>query len=86
MPTIDEVFNVIKSEREFQKKLWPRSATLSVAGEMILVRDYIRQFDKHYQEDNDGPHDVPPKCLHDLRKIAAILVRAMENSAAVRRD
>jgi hypothetical protein len=85
MPEIDKVFDAIRSERVFQEKMWPKSTALSVAGEMTLLRDYIRQFDKHYQEDNDGPHDVPPKCLHDLRKMAAILVRAMENSEALGR-
>ena len=86
MPKIEEVFEAIKSERDYQKKTWPRSTALSILGEITLLRDYIRQFDRNYQENDDGPqHNVPPKCLDDLRKMASILVRAMENSAALKR-
>jgi len=86
MPTRQEVFDVVDSEREFQEQLWPRSTNLSVTGEMTLLRDYVRAFDKHYQEEDDAPDsDVPEKCLHDLRKMAAILVRAMENHGAPHR-
>lgn len=83
MPRINYVFDAIESERDYQKKTWPNSKALPVLGEMTLLREYMRQFDKHYQESDDGPeHGVPELCLHDLRKMAAILVRAMENSAA----
>ena len=86
IPTIKEFFEAIETERDYQKGTWPRSTALSVLGEVTLLRDYIRQFDRNYQENNDSPdYDVPFKCLHGLRKMAAILVRAMENSEALQR-
>ena len=87
MPTREEVYKAIDSERDYQDKTWPRSKDLSVLGEMTLVRQYIRQFEDHYQEDDDAPGwDVPPACMDDLRKITTILVRAMENNGAPLRD
>jgi len=83
MPTRDEVFETINDERVYQDKTWPRSTDLSVLGEITLVRQYMRQFEDHYQEDDNAPgHDVPPACMDDLRKMATILVRAMEHNGA----
>lgn len=87
MPTRQEVFDAINAERDYQLKRWPRSTALSTTGEITLLRDYIRTFDKHYQEAEDAPgSDVPAECLNDLRKMATILVRAMENHGAPKRQ
>ena len=83
MATRKQVYNAIDSERDYQEKTWPRSKGLSVLGEITLVRQYMRQFEDHYQEDNDAPErEVPQACMDDLRKITTILVRAMENNGA----
>ena len=82
----DEAVKAIKHERQYQERVWPRSTKLPTTGEIMLIEDYLRQFKQHYQEEDDAPqHDVPEKCLHDLRKIGALVIRAMENSGAVRR-
>jgi hypothetical protein len=76
----DNVVEAIKSERQYQRSAWPKSKKLPPTGEITLVRDYIREFDMHYRESDDGPEDgVPPECMHDIRKMAAILFRCMEN-------
>ena len=83
MATRKEVYNAIDSERDYQEKTWPRSKDLSVLGEITLVRQYMRQFEDHYQESNDEPgREVPQACMDDLRKMATILIRAMENNGA----
>lgn len=79
------VYEAIEGEREYQEEQWPRKIPLPITGEIILLEDYIRRFKKHYQEEeNDYDFDVPIKCLDDLRKMAAILVRAMENRVVYR--
>lgn len=75
-----DVYNLIDSEREYQLRQWPRSTALPTPGEILLIEDYIRQFKIHYQQDDDAPNCSAPKaCLHDLRKIATLAVRALEN-------
>ena len=83
MPTRKEVYDAIDSERDYQDKTWPRSTDLSVLGEVTLVRQYIRKFEDEYQADNDEPgREVPAECMNVLRKMATLLVRAMENHGA----
>lgn len=78
--TRQDVYNLIDSERDYQLQQWPNSTTLPTPGEILLIEDYLRQFKKHYQEDDDAPNcSVPKACLHDLRKIATLAVRALEN-------
>jgi hypothetical protein len=78
--TRQEVFDIINSERDYQEHCWPKSQALPTPGEIILIEDYIRQWKEHYQKDDDAPNcSAPPACLHDLRKIAALAVRALEN-------
>lgn len=73
-------YEAIEDERLYQEKTWPNSKKLPTSGEILLIEDYLRQFKQHYQEEDDGEDiDVPEKCLHDLRKIAALAVRGMEN-------
>jgi len=83
---IDYVFDAIKTEREYQKREWPNSKKLGVTGEITLLRSYLREFEENYRSNDDGADiDVPEICLHDLRKMAAILIRAMENHGAPKR-
>jgi len=82
----DEVFKAIDDERAYQQAKWPRSEGLSTTGEITLVRAYLRDFEETYQRENDDPNlDVPKECLHIVRKMAAILVRCMENHGAFMR-
>jgi hypothetical protein len=75
-----EVFTAIDGERRYQKETWPKSEYLPTTGEISLLRFYLSQFDKHYQEsENSVSSDVPEECLEDLRKMVTILCRAMQN-------
>jgi hypothetical protein len=75
------VYEAIEEEREYQDKVWSDSKKLTVTGEMTLIRYYMSEFDARYALDDNLPDvDVPEECLHILRKMAAILVRAMENN------
>ena len=84
--TREAVYSAVDSERRYQDEKWPRLEPLSVVGEITLLRKYLRNFEDHYHAEDDAfGRDVPMDCLYDLRKMAAILVRAMENSAAISR-
>jgi hypothetical protein len=83
--TRQDVYKAIDTERDYQGKNW-QSGNLSVAGEITLLRYYLRQFEDHYQqEDDDLRLRVPITCMDDVRKMAGILVRCMENHIAPER-
>ena len=80
-----DVYKAIDTERDYQGKNW-QSENLSVVGEIVLLRHYLRQFEDHYvQEDDDIRLRVPKACMDDVRKMAGILVRCMENHIAPER-
>lgn len=86
MPKREEVYKAIDGERKFQNELWPSSDKLSTTGEITLLRKYLTDFEHHYADEGDAPGlDAPTKCYHDIRKMAAILIRAMENHLAPER-
>ena len=83
--TRQDVYEAIDTERHYQGRNW-QSESLSVVGEITLLRYYLRQFEDHYQqEDDDLRIRVPMACMDDVRKMAAILVRCMENHGALER-
>lgn len=76
-----EVYKLIDGEREYQKTVWPKGELRrGVLGGIQLVRKYLdNDFSLHYAEEEDATGlDVPIKCLEDIRKMVAILVRVME--------
>lgn len=78
-----EVYKIIDSERKYQKEVWPKGELRKgVLGGVQLLRKYLdHDFSLHYSDEEDTPGlDVPKKCLEDIRKMAAILVRIMENN------
>lgn len=83
----EDAYRAIDSERAYQDLLWPNSKKISVLGDVTLVREYLRKFDKAYQEQSDAPgFDVPAECFHIIRKMAALLVRAMEKGMSPMRN
>lgn len=83
--TRQDVYKAIDTERDYQSKNW-QSEILSVVGEITLLRYYLRQFEDHYQQEDDEIRlRVPITCMDDVRKMAAILVRCMEHSIAPER-
>lgn len=84
-PSRQDVYKAIDTERDYQGKNW-KSDDLSAVGEITLLRYYLRQFEDHYQRlDDDIRLRVPKICMEDVRKMAAILVRCMENHVALER-
>ena len=87
MTTRKEVYAAIDSERDYQESLVddrfekPR-ITLNIAGELVLLREYLRRTEQEYA---NNPGHVPPKVLDGLRKVAAIAVRALEQNGAPHR-
>jgi len=80
MEELIEVFTAIDGERRYQKDKFPKSERLPTTGEISLLRSYLNQFDEHYRRpDNLVVSDVPEECLEDLRKMATVLCRAMQN-------
>ncbi len=80
--TRQEVYLAIDTEREYQDNLTParREKREMVTGEeLVLLREYV---DRAFANWTNTPGVNPVTTLHDLRKIAAIAVRAMENHGA----
>ncbi|KKM65566.1 hypothetical protein LCGC14_1490000 [marine sediment metagenome] len=82
-----EVYEAIDGERDYQDSLVddrfekPR-IELNIAGELILLREYLRRTELAYAE---NPGHVPPAVLVGIRKIAGIAVRALEQNGVVKR-
>jgi hypothetical protein len=82
-----DVYDLIDSERDYQESTWPNSTALPTPGEVLLIEDYLRQFKMNYQKYDDGPNcSAPIPCLQDLRKIATLAVRALENVDEMYKD
>ena len=78
-----DVYRLIDGEREYQEEVWPKGELRKgILGGIQLLRKYIdHDFSLHYAEYEDTPGlDIPRICLDDIRKMAAILVRVMENN------
>ncbi|KKM89031.1 hypothetical protein LCGC14_1252800 [marine sediment metagenome] len=84
--TRKDIYKLIDEEREYQKNTWENSGSLPTTGEITLLRFYLRKFEDHYQAEDDAPNgDCPEECLHDIRKMATILIRCMENHSVLPR-
>lgn len=84
MPRItrQEVYLAIDTERNYQDNLGPerRDKREMVTGEeLVLLKAYV---DRAFANWTNIPGENPEITLHDLRKVAAIAVRAMENHGA----
>jgi len=85
--TREEVYKLIDGEREYQKKLEemsPETFPLPIAGELVLLRKYLRDAENIYAETFGDPKEQPTMDI--IRKLAAICVRAMEGNGAPARD
>lgn len=83
MEELEAVFQTIRGERYYQDEKWPESKNLPTTSEISLLRSYLSEFDENFRGYVNSPNsDVPAECLHDLRKMASILCRAMQNHGA----
>ena len=81
---IQTIFNKISDERDYQDHLctikgMPLAPT--VEGELVMLKTYI---DKALQVWTKNPNDVP--ALSEIRKIAGIAIRCLENNGCPKRD
>ena len=84
MITRDEVYNAIDGERNYQDALGPKRTDDSDKS----VGDYLIMMDTYFRKAKDGWTDHPGTghSLAQIRKIAAICVRCMEEHGAVTRE
>lgn len=83
MPDRQEVYRVIYQERDYQKNLGPERTD----GDSHTVGDYLVMLDTYLRRAKDawtGNPGVIPS-LREVRKIAAIAVRCMEEHGAIER-
>src|SRR5690242_12518169 len=86
MPTRKEVYTVIDGERDYQDAQRPDRFTepvLPVAGELICIQTYLTEAQNLYTK---SPGETPKAGLDNIRKIAAMCVRAMEHHGAPPRE
>ena len=80
MPTREEVYKVIDSERDYQNSLGVNrtDGSSKTAGEYLIMIDHYLAHAKEVWTANPGVK----MALHDIRKIAGIAVRCMEEHGA----
>lgn len=82
MATTDEALAAVKTEREYQDSRWTDSDT-SIAKFVVILQAYTNML-VHSHVGRDSYND-DTAALEQLRKIAAIAVRAMELNGVVNR-
>lgn len=81
---IEIIFQKIKDERDYQEHLCTLKElplTPTVEGELVMLKTYI---DKSLIMWTKNPSS--PSILSELRKIAGITIRALENHGCPKRD
>lgn len=80
-----ETYNVLDGERTYQESLHkkPGQHPISLPGELILLRVYLRKAEEAYAVTFGDPGEKPT--MNVMRKITAIGLRCMENHGAVPR-
>lgn len=72
------VYAVIDSERAYQDRMWPVGETgLTVGESIVLLQQYVTQAVEQWTSQVGDQ-----AALHQIRKVAAIAVRCMENHGA----
>ena len=84
-----EVYAVIDEERTYQSERWNSKTTTSGGIHsntefLVYIKDYVEEA-LHYACRNPDP-DATRFSQHNLRKIAALAVAAMEQNGIKRRD
>jgi len=79
------IYDVIRSERTYQDVKYPNCRKMSLAAELLLLKKSLGDCIYEFSSDIVSEEETPEACLHELRNMAAILVRAMENHGAIKR-
>lgn len=83
--TRPQVYTAIDGERDYQKQFVPAADFIvhkTIGEEVLLLCEYADRARKLW---TDHP-DADGECLHQIRKIAAIAVRCMEQHGALERE
>lgn len=88
MPTREEVYKAIDSERTYQEVRWSPAVTNTGHKHSILewlayIRDYAEE--AMHIESRKATPEADKECIHILRKIGALAVVAMEQHGAPHR-
>lgn len=78
----DEVYEIINEEREYQEKL--ESRPLPIEGELLLLEEYVAKARNLYVHTISDQTET--KTRNEIRKIAAIAIRCIENHGTPRRE
>lgn len=87
MPTREQVFDIIETERRYQDLLWgptQERGDHTVTEFLVYVEDYVSEA-KHIMSRHASP-GADEEALHILRKVAALCVACMEQNGAIPRD
>ena len=80
----EEIYVAIDSERDYQDSLGPlrtNEPVHSVGDELTMLATYLRKAQDAYTS-----QPGVEAALHEIRKVAAIAVRCMENHGAPKRE
>lgn len=89
MATREEVFNVIRGERDYQDSIWNAETTTtegvhSVTEFLVFMQDYVNEALHHVSR--NGEPEASEHALHIVRKVATLGVACMEQNGALRRE
>lgn len=79
MIKMQQVFDVIRREREYQDNVWPKSPT-SVSAFLLYIEEYLKKAKDDFVNGKSNGRG-----LYDVRKIAALAVACMEHNGAIER-
>jgi len=83
MSSFEDIITVLREEREYQDQTsekWKHKGTPPVSSELVLAKFYL---DRAFELQATASGDIPT--LAQLRRVAAILIRCMENHGTVAR-
>lgn len=84
MPTPQEVFTAISSERTYQQQRWPvgTGCNRSIGEEILCAQLCLQDAASLWQSGDDNNQHEKLLMLHAIRKTAAVLVRCLESHGA----
>lgn len=88
MNSRSEVYSAIDAERAYQAERWneqttPTKGYHSVTEFLVYMRDYVEE--AMHVASRESDNTAIDKCLHSVRKIAALGVACMEQNGIRRR-
>lgn len=82
MATRAEVYSAFDTERDYQDKVWPDSANLSLGDFILMLNEYVDRARGAWVTE----HAPELQALEMVRKVGGIAVRCMEQHGAIPRQ